>query len=165
MKAADLVAICIASKCSVGTAESITAGLVASAIADVPGCSSVFRGGVVAYDPRVKRDLLGVDPVLLAHVVSRAVATDMAVRACVVLDADLGIATTGVAGPDPLDGQEPGTAWVAVHDRRTDATWAAELRLVGDRREVREACAQAALDGAVALLRSGISPATGSLSG
>lgn len=143
--ARSLVADCQANGCTIGTAESVTAGLVSSAIADIPGCSTVYRGGVVSYATSVKRDVLGIPERLLVDVVTREVAEAMARSACRVLDADVGIATTGVAGPDSLHGHAPGTAWIAVHDRRSDHTQSELLALTGDRADVRAACCTAAL--------------------
>jgi nicotinamide-nucleotide amidase len=141
----ELVAACVARGLTVATAESLTAGLVASAIADVPGCSAVFRGGVVAYATDIKRTLLGVSSEDLEHVVSEQVVAEMARAVCRELDADLGIATTGVAGPDSLDGQAPGSVWIAVHDRTSSSTRTEFLALSGDRRAIREAAVRAAL--------------------
>jgi nicotinamide-nucleotide amidase len=130
---------------TVATAESLTAGLVSAMLADVPGASAVLRGGVVAYATDLKHVILGVDPVLLEHVVSEPVAAAMAQGACRVAGADLGLATTGVAGPDWLDDQPPGTVWVAVHDATTGAGRTRRLLLAGDRGQVRAEAAQAVL--------------------
>lgn len=130
---------------TIATAESLTAGLVAATLADVPGCSAVLRGGVVAYATDVKERLLGVDPVLLVHVVSAEVAGSLAQRACTVLGADLGVGTTGVAGPDPLDGQAPGTVWIAVHDATSGRTRTRQLALTGTRAQVRADTVRACL--------------------
>lgn len=137
MIAADLVAACVSRGLSIATAESLTAGLVSASIADVPGCSAVFRGGVVAYATDVKGSVLGLDASDLAHVVSEQVAAELARNACRLLDADLGISTTGVAGPDPLDGQDSGSVWIAVHDRTTSRTHTRHLALSGNRAEIR----------------------------
>lgn len=106
---------------TLGVAESLTGGLVSSAIVSVPGSSSVLRGGVVAYATDVKASLLGVDETLLeAHgPVHPRVARQMAegVRRTVGREgvaADVGIATTGIAGPVSPDGQPVGTVHVAV---------------------------------------------------
>jgi len=137
---------------TIATAESLTAGLVSSAIADVPGCSAVLRGGVVAYATDVKNSVLGLDAADLEHVVSERVAAEMARHACLVLDADLGIATTGVAGPDPLDGQEPGSVWIAVHDRVTSRTHTRHLALSGNRDQIRQGATRAAISLATELV-------------
>jgi nicotinamide-nucleotide amidase len=150
--AADLVAACASQGLSIATAESLTAGLVSASIADVPGCSVVFRGGVVAYATDVKGSVLGLDASDLAHVVSEQVAAELARNACRLLDADLGISTTGVAGPDPLDGQEPGSVWIAVHDRTTSRTHTRHLALSGNRAEIRLGATTAAISLAIELV-------------
>ena len=122
---------------TLATAESITAGLLASTIAEVPGCSAVLRGGIVAYAADGKGSVLGVERRLLEHVVSEPVAVSMAVGAARVIGADIGVGTTGVAGPDGLDGQEPGTVWIAVHDSRAHRTRSKRLVIEGDRQAIR----------------------------
>ena len=145
MNPESLVHRCAELGLTIATAESLTAGLVAATLADVPGCSAVLRGGVVAYATDVKGSLLGLDPAALAHVVSRPVAEQLAERACAVLNADLGLGTTGVAGPDPLDGQPAGTVWIAAHHRPTGRSAARLLALPGDRAAVRHATVTAVL--------------------
>jgi competence/damage-inducible protein CinA-like protein len=119
---------------TLGVAESLTGGLVGARLADVPGASAVFRGSVASYATDVKRSVLGVTA---DHVVSRAAAEEMALGAQRVLDADVGIAATGVAGPTPLDGQPVGTVWfgLAVPGAPPEAV---EARLPGDRFRVRQ---------------------------
>ncbi len=101
---------------TLAVAESLTGGAVASTVVDVPGASRVLRGGVVAYATDLKSTLLGVDPTLLARSgpVDPDVAAQMADGVRVRLGADLGAATTGVAGPQPQDGHPPGEVHVAV---------------------------------------------------
>ena len=152
MIAADLVAACVARGLSIATAESLTAGLVSASIADVPGCSAVFRGGVVAYATDVKGSVLGLDASDLAHVVSEQVAAELARNACRLLDADLGISTTGVAGPEPLAGQDPGSVWIAAHDRTTSRTHTRHLALSGNRAEIRRGATTAAISLAIELV-------------
>lgn len=130
---------------TVATGESLTAGLLAARIADVPGASAVLRGGVVAYATDVKVTLLGVSAELLAErgAVDPDVAIAMAAGARERLRTDLGAATTGVAGPDPQDGVAPGTVFVAV-------AWPGggrvrRLDLDGDRQAVREAAVREGL--------------------
>ncbi|HZY29894.1 MAG TPA: CinA family protein, partial [Jiangellaceae bacterium] len=105
---------------SVATAESLTGGLVAAALVSVPGASDVVRGGVVAYATDLKADLLGVDTDLLARdgAVAPTTATAMAEGIRTRCRADFGVATTGVAGPDPQEGYPAGTMHVAVASRR-----------------------------------------------
>ena len=92
-------------------AESLTGGLIGSRLTAVPGASDVFRGGLVSYASDVKFDLLEVPE---GPVVSEEAVTAMAQGAAKLLDADCAIAVTGVAGPDPLDGEDPGTVWMAT---------------------------------------------------
>ncbi|WP_396134545.1 CinA family protein [Cellulomonas sp. ATA003] len=108
--AAALVAALAAHGRSVAVAESLTGGMVTAAVVDVPGASRVLRGGVVAYATDLKAQLLGVDRALLARVgaVDPGVAGEMAQGVRARLGADVGLATTGVAGPDPQDGHAPG---------------------------------------------------------
>src|ERR1700677_1907333 len=96
---------------TVAVAESLTGGLVAAALTDIPGASASFRGGVVTYATELKASLLGVDPGMLARhgAVHPHVATSMAEGVRSRLGASFGLATTGVAGPEPPDGQPGGT--------------------------------------------------------
>ena len=137
----DLIAACKARGLTIGTAESLTAGLAVSKLAEVPGGSAVLRGGVVAYAADVKHSVLGLDEGLLEHVVSEAVVTQMAIGATRVLGADLGLATTGVAGPDSLDDQPPGSFWLAVHHAPSNTTLTKYAHLQGDRSYVRDMAA------------------------
>jgi nicotinamide-nucleotide amidase len=96
---------------TLAVAESLTGGLLASAFARASGASEWFRGGIVAYSSAVKYDLLKVPD---GPVVSEAAARAMARGAGHVLNADVAMAVTGVGGPDPQDGEPPGTVWVAT---------------------------------------------------
>lgn len=154
----------------IAVAESLTGGLLAHALVSVPGASLVFSGGIVAYDTFLKSSLLGVDAGLLLErgPVDEEVARQMALgarSACAVADgivgpaepgepgfgagsprlADLGVATTGVAGPDPdpQTGQAAGTVWLGLS--ADDETRAVPLRLRGDRSAIRSATVAAAL--------------------
>jgi nicotinamide-nucleotide amidase len=96
---------------TLGIAESLTGGMIGSRLTNVPGASTVFKGSLVTYGSDVKRALLGVPD---GPVVSEAAVGAMAEGACRVLGSDCSIAVTGVAGPDPQDGEEPGTVWMAT---------------------------------------------------
>ncbi len=130
---------------TLGLAESLTGGLVASRITDVPGASRVLRGAIVSYATEVKDDLLGVEA---RPVVSAAAAEEMATGARRALGADVGLALTGVAGPDAADGEPPGTVFVGLDVQ--GAVESVRLRLPGDRPRVR----QFATISALGLLRS-----------
>ncbi len=126
---------------TLGTAESLTGGMVASALASVPGASAVLRGAVVAYANDVKARLLAVDASLLAEEGSVAgrVAAQMAEGARSCLGADVAVSTTGVAGPDPHDGKPVGTVFIAVAS--ASGTAVEEFLFTGDRAAIRrEAC-------------------------
>ncbi|WP_019180566.1 CinA family protein [Microbacterium yannicii] len=101
---------------TVGTAESLTGGLLVATLVDVPGASASVRGGIVAYATDLKSTALGVDTALLDRVgaVDATVAAQMAQGARRALGTHVGIATTGVAGPSPQDGRPVGTVYIAV---------------------------------------------------
>jgi nicotinamide-nucleotide amidase len=145
-EAADVVRAYRDAGLTVAVAESLTAGLVAARLADVPGASVVLRGAVVAYATDLKTSMLGVDPDLLDDVgpVHADVATAMARGVRERLGADVGVATTGVAGPDSQAGQPPGTVFVAVATARTSRVRAVHVE--GSRPVVRECAVQVALD-------------------
>ncbi|HET9658455.1 MAG TPA: CinA family protein [Kineosporiaceae bacterium] len=130
---------------TLAVAESLTGGLLAARLVDVPGASAVLRGGVVAYATDLKHRLLGVDPDLLAArgAVDPEVAAQMATGVLARLGADWGLATTGVAGPDPQDGKAPGTVYVAVAGPGAQVR---ALHLPGDRPRIRDATVAAALE-------------------
>jgi PncC family amidohydrolase len=102
-------------------------------IVATPGSGDWFKGGVVAYRSEVKFELLGVDR---GRVVTSRAAKQMARGVRSLLEADIGISTTGVAGPDTEEGQPVGTVYVALADRK--AVEAFPLRLSGDPDEIRE---------------------------
>ncbi len=122
---------------TVATAESLTGGLVASTVVEIPGVSSVYRGGVVVYATDLKSLLAGVPAELLAERgpvdpdVALALAEGVRQR-CV---ADWGIATTGVAGPEPQDGKPVGLVYVAVAG--PSGSTVRELKLDGNRAAIR----------------------------
>jgi nicotinamide-nucleotide amidase len=139
---------------TVAVAESLTGGMVAAAIVDVPGASRVLRGGVVAYATDLKATLLGVDAALLTEhgAVDPRVAEQMAQGVRRRLGADVGLATTGVAGPGDQGGHPSGEVHVAV---ATPAGVRVEsLRLGGDRAAVRAGARRAVLTLAVNLAGS-----------
>ena len=135
--AAEILSVLTASGQTLAAAESLTGGLVAAALTDVPGSSTAFRGGVVAYATELKAQLLGVDTDMLADhgPVYAPVAVAMAEGVRKRLDATVGVATTGVAGPDPADGFPPGTVHIAVS--LADDTVVRTMALAGTRDEVR----------------------------
>jgi nicotinamide-nucleotide amidase len=129
---------------TVAVAESLTGGLLVAELIGTPGASAVVTGGVVAYNTAIKHSLLGVDADLLREhgAVHPEVARQMAtgVRAAMAVDgrpADIGISTTGVAGPAPQDGQPVGTVFVGVAMGVEVRSY--PLSLSGDREHIRNA--------------------------
>lgn len=144
---AGLVATLTAAGERVAVAESATAGQVCSRLADVPGASAVLAGGAVVYATAAKEAVLGVSADLLAEhgPVSRETTRALARRVRAVCDADWGLATTGVAGPDPQDGVEVGTVWWALAAPDGDVEVYGR-RLPGDRATIRSRLASAVLE-------------------
>jgi nicotinamide-nucleotide amidase len=127
---------------TLGLAESLTGGLASSRLVNVPGASRWFRGSVVSYASEVKFNILEVPE---GPVVSEAAAIAMAEGARRVLGADVGLSITGVAGPDPQDGQPPGTVFVGLALPKADPE-AVAFTVPGDRDRVRQYATIAALD-------------------
>ena len=126
---------------TLGVAESVTGGLIASRLVNIAGASRWFRGGVVSYASEVKFDLLGVPR---GPVVSGDAARAMAVGVRRVLGSDIGLSVTGVAGPEEQDGQPAGTVVVGI--AIGDDVEEVALRLPGDRPRIRSYSAISALD-------------------
>jgi nicotinamide-nucleotide amidase len=137
---------------TIAVAESLTGGLLVAELISVPGASVVVRGGVVAYATELKAELLGVDTGLLAEAgpIHPEVAKQMAAGVRERLGADIGMATTGAAGPDPQDGHAPGEVWLgfAIGDEVT----AVGLALGGDREAIRRDTVSESLSRVRALL-------------
>jgi nicotinamide-nucleotide amidase len=130
----------------VAVAESVTGGGLTSRIVHVPDSSRYFLGGIVAYSAEAKAELLGVSKETLegAGMVSEACAVEMARGVRAAFGADVGVATTGVAGPEPLEGHPPGEVWVAVSGPGREE--ARRFVAPGDRDQVRRWAEQTAMD-------------------
>ncbi len=131
---------------TVACAESLTGGGLASRLSAAPGSSAFFRGSAVCYSARAKTDVLGVSQATIDGfgVVSEACAREMAAGVRRIFSADAGVATTGVAGPEPHGGEPPGRVWIALD--AGDVTHARGMRLPGDREQVQRWTEEAALD-------------------
>jgi nicotinamide-nucleotide amidase len=147
---ADLAAVvldrCRALKLKLAVAESCTGGMLGERLTNVPGSSDVFLGGVIAYHNDVKKELLGVGAEDLERygAVSEQVALQMAAGIRERTGADVGVSVTGIAGPGGGTAEKPvGLVWVAVHS--SDAK-ARRFHVGGDRAEIRQRAAQAALE-------------------
>ena len=134
------------------TAESLTGGLIGAAVTSVPGASGAYLGGVVAYATAMKARLAGVpEPILAAHgPVAAETAVELARGVRARTGADWGLAVTGVAGPDPQDGHQPGEVWIGLAG--PDGATTVRHDVLGDRDAVRAR----AVTGALALLEAAL---------
>jgi len=123
---------------TISVAESLTGGLVAASLTQIPGASAVFKGGIIAYGDEIKQKVLKVDSALITKFtsISEPVAQSMATNVRELMNTDIGIATTGVAGPDKSDGFAPGIVFVAISIG--DHKICQKLELVGDRTQIRD---------------------------
>jgi nicotinamide-nucleotide amidase len=146
-RAARALALLRARGQTLAVAESLTGGLLSATIVDVPGASRAFRGGLVVYATDLKTTLAGVPPELLdAHgPVHPDVAGALAAGARRRCTADWGLATTGVAGPDPQAGQPVGTVYLGLAGP-AGLGMVRRLALSGDRADIRQGAVAAALD-------------------
>ena len=147
---ADLAAVvldrCRELRFTLGVAESCTGGMLGERLTAVPGSSDVFLGGVIAYHNDVKTRSLGVraEDLNKYGAVSEQVALQMAAGVCERTGADVGVAVTGIAGPGGGTPEKPvGLVWVAVHNETGKAR---RFHVGGDRAEIRQRAAQAALE-------------------
>ena len=139
---------------TLGTAESLTGGMIAASVAGVSGASAVLMGGVISYDARVKHELLGVEQAIIdtVGVVSEPCARQMAQGAKAALKVDVAVSATGIAGPTGGTPETPvGTVFIGV-------AWAGgvkvdECHFTGDRQSVREQSAAHALTMALEAIR------------
>ncbi|MGY2874849.1 nicotinamide-nucleotide amidase [Marmoricola sp. URHA0025 HA25] len=140
----------------VGVAESLTSGLLAGDLGAGPDASAWFRGGVVAYASEVKFEVLGVTR---GPVVTRECALEMAHGAAELLDADAVVATTGVGGPEPEEGQPPGTVYVAALVR--DQEVCRRLDLAGEPEQVLEQTREHSLEALVEAMEASLDGLSG----
>jgi len=142
-----VAALAVRRRVSVSVAEGVSGGLLSDALTSVPGASAWYRGGIIAYDDRLKVEFLGVPSETLAEhgTVSEAVAKAMAVGCRTRLGTDLALATVGIAGPGPLGEDRPaGLVWVALAHAQGEES--ATFSWVGNRTEVRRRTAKLALN-------------------
>ena len=151
--ARQVIELLIARGETIAVAESLTGGMLAAALTAIPGASAAVRGGLVTYATDLKASLLDVPPALLDRhgAVHPEVAAAMAEGARHRLAAAVGAATTGVAGPDPQDGQPVGTVYIAVSAGAR--TTVRSLALSGDRQQIRLATVERLLGLLLGMLR------------
>jgi PncC family amidohydrolase len=139
---------------TLATAESLTAGLIAATIADVPGASKTLRGGVVSYALDVKQSVLGVKGIGEDRVVSEDCAMQMAAGARKLMGADIAVSATGVAGPDGGTEDTPvGTVWIGC--AYGDTVAAREHHFTGNRQAVRRDTVRQALQTILDCMKGG----------
>ena len=144
----------VTGRMTMGVAESLTGGLVTARLTSVPGASAVIRGGVVAYSAAVKETLLHVSHEAIAQgVVSEAVALQMALGVRKILDVDISVSCTGVAGPGDHDGVRQGTVWIAGASNMYQG--AQLFQFEGDREQIRDLTVEHIIDFAHNRLLSG----------
>lgn len=138
---------------TVATAESLTAGQLASALAEPPGASATYRGGFVTYATELKHELLGVPASVIetVGVVSAECAEAMASGARARSGATYALSTTGVAGPEEQEGKPVGTVYVGVSGPHGETT--SRLSLSGSRAEIQRDTCVFAVDELLRLLR------------
>lgn len=139
---------------TLGTAESLTGGMIAASVAGVSGVSAVLMGGIVSYDPRVKHELLGVEQCVIdtVGVVSEPCARQMAEGARRALKVDVAVSATGIAGPTGGTAEIPvGTVFIGVSS--ASGTRVEECHFTGDRQSVREQSVRRALEMALEAVR------------
>ena len=131
-------------KQTIAFAESCTAGLASSKIADISGASEVLLGGMVTYNNDIKVRMLGIPETLIAEhgAVSNEAALAMSTNARLRFNSDFGIAITGNAGPNPSEGKEVGLVYIAISSRRKDIV--EEFKFTGDRQKIRNKACQSA---------------------
>ena len=150
---AEVVRVFLDKNLTLGTAESLTGGMIAASVAGVSGASAVLMGGVVSYDSRVKHEVLGVEQAVIdtVGVVSQPCALQMAQGARRVLKTDVAVSATGIAGPTGGTAETPvGTVFIGVSSAK--GTRVDECHFEGDRQSVREQSAAHALKMALEVL-------------
>lgn len=152
--ATQLVKLMTGRSVTLATCESLTGGGIGAAITSVPGASTVYRGGIVAYARELKSSLAGVDRELIDEegVVHELIALQMAIGAQARCESDWAVATTGVAGPTETDGVPVGTVWFAVVGPNVGMSPSPQYTELKHFEGDREAIRQAAVDHALAML-------------
>ena len=137
---------CIKKGVFITTAESCTGGLIASSIVSISGSSNIFKSSLITYSNEMKSKLLNIDSKIIQinGAVSEIVATQMAENVLDVLDADVSIAVTGIAGPGGGSKEKPvGLVWIAIGNK--DSTITEKFLFSGNRLDVRRKTTQEAL--------------------
>jgi len=122
---------------TLAAAESLTGGLVAASLTEIPGASKVFKGSITAYSDEIKQNVLNVKSEIITNFtsISEQVALAMAINVRKIMKSDIGISTTGVAGPEKSAGFAPGLVFVALSIG--DHNMCQKLEITGDRSKIR----------------------------
>jgi len=122
---------------TIAVAESLTGGLVAASLTEIPGASKVFKGSITAYADEIKQNILNVKDETITNFtsISEQVALEMAINVRKIMKSDIGISTTGVAGPEKSAGFAPGLVFVAISIG--DHNMCQKLEITGDRSKIR----------------------------
>ena len=140
---------------TIAVSESVTGGAIAKALTDIPGISVVFLGGVVAYSPFAKIHILGVPKEMIEKLgtVDPKIAETMAEKTKEIFKSDIAIATTGIAGPDPIEGKPVGLVYIGItiHEKTT----VFEHEFQGERNIIRDNIVVFAFKHCVELLEGG----------
>ncbi|OGW36342.1 MAG: hypothetical protein A2Y97_05955 [Nitrospirae bacterium RBG_13_39_12] len=123
---------------TLSVAESCTGGLISHYLTTVPGASTFFRGGIVAYSVEMKKEILGISSKTISRhgMVSEETAKEMAERVRIMAETDFSLSTTGNLGPEVLEDKDKGLVYIAVCKR--GGTFSKELRLKGEREVIKE---------------------------
>jgi nicotinamide-nucleotide amidase len=122
---------------TIAVAESLTGGLVVASLTEIPGASKVFKGSITAYADEIKQNILNVKDETITNFtsISEQVALEMAINVRKIMKSDIGISTTGVAGPEKSAGFAPGLVFVAISIG--DHNMCQKLEITGDRSKIR----------------------------
>ena len=127
---------------TIAVAESLTGGLVAASLTEIPGASKVFKGSITAYADEIKQNILNVKDETITNFtsISEQVALEMAINVRTIMKSDIGISTSGVAGPEKSAGFAPGLVFVAISIG--DHNMCQKLEITGDRSKIRNQTVQ-----------------------
>jgi nicotinamide-nucleotide amidase len=131
---------------TLAVAESLTGGLVAASLTEIPGASKVFKGSITAYVDEIKQNVLNVKDETITNFtsISKQVALEMAINVRTIMKSDIGISTSGVAGPEKSAGFLPGLVFVAISIG--DHNMCQKLEITGDRSKIRNQTVQEILE-------------------
>lgn len=139
---------------TISTAESLTGGLVSKLITDIPGVSEVFKGGICSYTNEIKHAVLDVNSKILEEfgAVSEETASSMSSHVRKLMNTDIGISTTGVAGPGKSEGHDVGLVYISVSTDEETTTKRIELPHILSREEIRNITAKEVINLCISVL-------------